>query len=127
MKQQGIISDFLYQVFALIIAVIVVHAIYVAVIRPNADLQMEQQAIMQAADPDFVSERSLYVVMKDFEQETCIILMLWAMSIIGLKIYRNRKEKRITQSISTQSVRRHEYLAGRLTGLCAAGAGATCN
>ena len=75
MKQQGIISDFLYQVFALIIAVILVHAVYVAVIRPNADLQMEQQAIMQAADPDFVSERSLYVVMKDFEQETCIILM----------------------------------------------------
>ncbi|MDC1527828.1 MotA/TolQ/ExbB proton channel family protein [Gammaproteobacteria bacterium] len=95
MKQQGIISDFLYQVFALIIAVIVVHAIYVAVIRPNADLQMEQQAIMQAADPDFVSERSLYVVMKDFEQETCIILMLWAMSIIGLKIYRNRKENEL--------------------------------
>lgn len=95
MKQQGIISDFIYQVFALIISVIVVHAVYVAVIRPNADAIMEQQAAQQAVDPEFVGERSLYVVMKDYEQETCIILMLWAMSIIGLKIYRNRNENKL--------------------------------
>ena len=97
MKQQGIISDFIYQVFALIIAVIVVHAIYVAVIRPEADAIMEQQTILQEADPEYVAERSLYVVMRDYEQETCIILMLWAMSIIGLKVYRNRNENRLLQ------------------------------
>jgi len=95
MKQQGIISDFIYQVFALIISVIVVHAVYVAVIRPNADAIMEQQQVLQTADPEYVGERSLYVVMKDFEQETCIILMLWAMSIIGLKVYRNRNENKL--------------------------------
>jgi biopolymer transport protein ExbB/TolQ len=95
MKQQGIISDFIYQVFALIIAVIVVHAVYVAVIRPNADVIVQEQAALQAADPDYVAERSLYVVMRDFEQETCIILMLWAISIIGLKIVRNRRENQL--------------------------------
>lgn len=97
MKQQGIISDFIYQVFALIIAVIMVHAIYVAVIRPNADAIMEQQAALQAADPEYVGERSAYVVLRDYEQETCIILMLWAMSIIGMKIFRNRKENELLQ------------------------------
>ena len=97
MKQQGIISDFIFQVFALIISVIVVHAVYVAVIRPNADSIMEQQIVFQEADPEYVAERSLYVVMRDYEQETCIILMFWAMSIIGLKIYRNRKENRLLQ------------------------------
>lgn len=97
MKQQGIISDFIYQVFALIISVIVVHAVYVAVIRPNAEAIMEQQTAQQAIDPDYVGERSLFVVMKDYEQETCIILMLWAMSIIGLKITRNRKENKLLE------------------------------
>ncbi len=97
MKQQGIISDFIYQVFALIIAVIVVHAVYVAVIRPNADVIMEQQAALQEADPEYVGERSLYVVMRDFEQETCIILMFWAMSIIGLKVVRNRRENQLLE------------------------------
>jgi len=97
MKQQGIISDFIYQVFALIISLIVVHAVYVAVIRPNAEVIMTQQELLQAQDPDYVQERSLYVVMKDFEQETCIILMLWAMAIIGLKIYRNRAESNLLE------------------------------
>tara|TARA_R110000824_G_scaffold336_3_gene1935 strand:+ start:91529 stop:92344 length:816 start_codon:yes stop_codon:yes gene_type:complete len=92
MKQQGIVSDFVYQVFALIISVIIVHAVYVAVIRPNAEAIMTQQVVLQEADPDYIQERSLYVVMRDYEQETCIILMLWALSIISLKIWRNRKE-----------------------------------
>jgi biopolymer transport protein ExbB/TolQ len=97
MKQQGLVSDLVYQVFALIISVIIVHAVYVAVIRPNADAIMAQQVILQEADPDYIQERSLYVVMRDFEQETCIILMLWALSIIGLKAWRNRKESSLLE------------------------------
>lgn len=97
MKQKGLVSDLVYQVFALIISVIIVHAIYVAVIRPNADAVIAQQAILQEADPDYIQERSLYVVMRDFEQETCIILMLWALSIIGLKVFRNRKESNLLE------------------------------
>ena len=34
--------------------------------------------------------------MKDFEQETCIILMLWAMSIIGSEDLPQQERKRIT-------------------------------
>lgn len=97
MKQQGIISDFIFQVFALIIALIVVHAGYVAVIRPNAEAVLTQQELMQEQDPSYVQETSLYVVMKDYEQETCIILMLWAMAIIGLKIHHNLRERRILE------------------------------
>lgn len=97
MKQQGIISDLIFQVFALIISVIVVHAVYVAVIRPNADAVMAQQEAMQAQDPDYVSDSSIFVVLKDYEQETCLVLMLWAISIISLKMYRNRAENRLLQ------------------------------
>ncbi len=97
MKQKGLISDLVYQVFALIISVIIVHAVYVAVIRPNADAIMAQQVMLQEADPNYIQERSLYVVMRDFEQETCIILMLWALSIIGLKVWRNRKESNLLE------------------------------
>ena len=97
MKQKGLVSDLVYQVFALIISVIIVHAVYVAVIRPNADAIMAQQIILQEADPSYIQERSLYVVMRDFEQETSIILMLWALSIIGLKVWRNRKESNLLE------------------------------
>ena len=36
--KQKYLSEVVYQIFALVIVVIVVHAIYVAVIRPNADI-----------------------------------------------------------------------------------------
>jgi biopolymer transport protein ExbB/TolQ len=97
MKQQGIISDFIFQVFALIISLIVVHAVYVAVIRPNADVVIAQQELMQAQDPNYVQPTSLYVVLKDYEQESCIILTLWAIAIIGLKVQRNRAESRLLE------------------------------
>ena len=85
MKQRNIPVEFVYQLFALIIAVIVVHAVYVSVVRPNAAQVLEQQAIEAAANPDYVRERSTWVLIKDFEQEACFILMLWALAIMGYK------------------------------------------
>ena len=77
--------EFIYQVIALIVAVILVHLVYVTVVRPNADAILEAQAELAAADEDYVAERSLYVVLRDYEQESCFILALWAMAIMGLK------------------------------------------
>ncbi|MFM1897613.1 MAG: hypothetical protein RLZZ385_2687 [Pseudomonadota bacterium] len=91
--KQGLLSEFIYQVFALIIAVILVHAVYVAVIRPNAELIQEQQTLLQQSDTEFVPDRSVYIIMKDPEQETCVILLLWAMAIIGMKIQKTIKER----------------------------------
>src|SRR5690606_15408518 len=91
--KQNYLSEVIYQLFALIIAVIVVHAVYVAIIRPNADIVIEQQVAAQAADPNYVADQSMYVVLKDVEQETCIILLLWALSIIGMKLRRTMQER----------------------------------
>ena len=40
-------NEFLYQIFALLLAVIVVHGVYVGVIRPTADAQLATQAALQ--------------------------------------------------------------------------------
>lgn len=91
--KQKYLSEVIYQVFALVIMVIVVHAVYVAVIRPNAEIILEQQQAIQEVDPSYVPDRSIYVVLRDFEQETCIILFLWALCIIGMKTVRTMRER----------------------------------
>ena len=91
-------TEFVYQVFSLLIAIIVVHAIYVAVIRPDARAFMEQQAEMIQADPTYVPERSLPVIIKDYEQEACFILMLWAMAILGFKAVTTYREQRLLET-----------------------------
>ncbi len=85
MKQRNIPVEFVFQLFALIIAVIIVHAVYVSVIRPNAAEVLEQQNIEAEQNPDYIRERSVWVLVKDLEQEACFILMIWALAIMGYK------------------------------------------
>ncbi len=93
--KQNYLTEVIYQLFALIIVVIVVHAVYVAVIRPNADYVLEQQTLLIAADESYVPDRSLYIVLRDFEQEICIILMFWALAIIGMKAQQTMRQRRL--------------------------------
>jgi biopolymer transport protein ExbB/TolQ len=89
--------EFIYQLFSLIIAVIVVHTIYVSVVRPNAAAILEEQAININSDPNYVPERSTYVIIRDLEQEACFVLMLWAMSLMGYKALLGIRERQILQ------------------------------
>ena len=86
-------SGFIYQLMSLIVAILLVHAIYVAVIRPNANSLLETQAELINADPTYVPERSAYIIVKDLEQEACFILMLWAMALMGIKARDNHRER----------------------------------
>jgi biopolymer transport protein ExbB/TolQ len=85
MKRSSISSEFIFQLFALLIATVVVHTAYVTVIRPRADAQLEAQRSAMLNDPGYVAERSLFVVIRDFEQEACIVLAIWAFAIMGYK------------------------------------------
>jgi len=77
--------EFFYQLAALVLAVALVHLAYITVIRPNAEEVMAQTAERLASGESFVQEQSIYVVLKDFEQEACFVLMFWAIAIMGYK------------------------------------------
>ncbi len=97
-------TEFLYQVFALIIAVIVVHAIYVTVVRPRATDVLAEQALRVQQEESYTPERSVWVLIRDFEQESCFILMLWAFAIMGYKA---------STAISEQSLLQRELVPVR--------------
>jgi len=90
-------TEFVFQMASLLIAVIFVHGIYVAVVRPNAAAIIEEQRIQIEENPDYVPERAFFVIIRDFEQEACFILMLWAMSILGYKAYAASRERALLQ------------------------------
>ena len=79
--KKNIPVEFMFQIFSLILTVIIVHAIYVSVIRPNAVAIQTQERAQLEADPTYVPSRSVYVSIKDFEQESCFILMTWQTAI----------------------------------------------
>ena len=58
MKKQNIPIEFVYQLFALIIAIIIVHAFYVSIVRPNATEIIAQQTL-EAAEKSGLRSRSI--------------------------------------------------------------------
>jgi biopolymer transport protein ExbB/TolQ len=86
-------NELLYSLFAFIIVTIAVHAVYVTVVRPKATAILAEQREAMQKDPDYVAARSVYVVLKDWEQESAIILALWAIAVIGYKALQTHRER----------------------------------
>ena len=97
MKKKNIPVEFVYQLFALIIAIIIVHAFYVSVVRPNAAEIIAEQNMLAEQNPDYVRERSVWVLVKDLEQEACFILMFWALAIMGYKATKISAERKLLE------------------------------
>ena len=51
--RRGFPIELVYQVFSLLIAFILVHALYVSLIRPQAKVFLEHEAAQMQADPEW--------------------------------------------------------------------------
>ncbi len=81
-------SQTIKNLIALVVAIVVVHMMYVGVIRPQAEIAMEAARQLGQTSP-----RIWVVILKDYEQEICLILMLWGGWLIATKIIALLKEK----------------------------------
>ena len=86
-------TGFAFQTASLLVAWLLVHAVYVTVVWPRSEALLAYQAARMQADPGYIQERSIWVILRDYEQETEIILMLWAMAVIVQKAVLLRRER----------------------------------
>ena len=70
-------SDIVKSFVVLIVSVILVHLAYIGYVRPEAELLLEAAKQVSQSPP-----RDLVIVLKDYEQEICIILMFWGSFLI---------------------------------------------
>jgi len=91
-------NEFVFQIVALLVSFILVHLFYIGAVRPNAEsLLLAQEIAQQAGSTDAAADRSLWVVLKDYEQEACFVLAFWAIAIMGFKTKRVSEEKKLLQ------------------------------
>jgi biopolymer transport protein ExbB/TolQ len=95
--RKGYPVEFVFQSVALIVAVIVVHAIYVAFVRPTAEATLAEQRARMEAETGYVPETSAWVIVRDYEQEACFVLMLWALAIMGFKGVTASRERQLLE------------------------------
>jgi biopolymer transport protein ExbB/TolQ len=88
----------LFSMVALLISAILIQTIYATVIRPRAATILAQPAVPQSqlkpGQPVTRNLRSVFVILKDYEQEVALILAAWALCLIGYQageVTRNRR------------------------------------
>jgi len=95
MKKPDLPVDLIFQVFALLISFILTHATYVTIIRPQAEAFLVAEHQRLADNPDEVVQNNFYVVLKDYEQEACFVLLLWALAILGYKLFHGYRQRQL--------------------------------
>ena len=76
------------RLIALVASIVVVHLIYIGIILPGAESTIEMAQSQGQSAP-----RDLFVILKDLEQELCVILMLWGIYLIFAKGFTIIKDK----------------------------------
>ncbi len=71
---------------ALVLAIVAIHLLYVGFIRPEAGLIIET-----AKQAGLSSPREIVVILKDYEQEICLVLMAWGLYLILEKYFATLK------------------------------------
>ena len=88
-RNKGILSlNFLVPTIAFFVSLIVVEVYFARVVRPAATALEIRARLMaaQATDKAYVQERSVYLIIKDYEQEVEIIFFFWAMATLIYKL-----------------------------------------
>jgi biopolymer transport protein ExbB/TolQ len=81
-------SQIIKSLIALVVSIVVVHLVYAGIIRPQAEVVTEAARQLGQTTP-----RELVVILKDYEQEICVILMIWGSYLIAVKLIALLKER----------------------------------
>jgi biopolymer transport protein ExbB/TolQ len=93
-RPHWVLDDAVYSIAALLLSVIVIHSIWTLVIRPRAEAVLSQRVTITNSSnvkAQVLQLRSVYVILKDYEQEICVILCLWSLLLLGRQAQQTQK------------------------------------
>jgi biopolymer transport protein ExbB/TolQ len=98
-RNKGILSpDFLVPAVGLLVSLLIVEVFFATIVRPRVREIEVKQRVMAAQDAKTGGEsgaRSVYIIIKDPEQEFEIVFALWGAIILTHKLRQVRKERRL--------------------------------
>jgi biopolymer transport protein ExbB/TolQ len=74
---------------------LMMHVFYTLVVRPRAEAWLVEQRARVEANPGYRPQRTLFVIMKDAEQEATIILATWALILAALRSVEIRNQRKL--------------------------------
>ena len=97
-RPHWVLDDAVYSISALLLSVIVMHSIWTLIIRPRAEAVLSQRITVvnkQDVKHQVIQLRSVYVILKDHEQELCVTLCMWALFLLGRQAWITNKDRKL--------------------------------
>ena len=96
-RPHWVLDDAVYSISALLLAVIVIHSIWTLIIRPRAEAVLGQRVEVKTGDTTHrvLQLRSVYVILKDHEQELCVILCMWSLLLLVRQAVQTHKSRKL--------------------------------
>ena len=97
-KYQNYMRDRAGKLALLVGIAIAVQITYSLVVQPRAQAWIETQRALVAAHPGYRPERSFFVIIKDREQQTTIIIALWAAVLSFMQFAETRRQRKLLEA-----------------------------
>jgi biopolymer transport protein ExbB/TolQ len=96
-RASWVLDDAVYSIAALLLSVIVMHSIWTLIIRPRAEAVLAQRVTVTTGSvkAQVIQLRSIYVILKDHEQELCVTLCMWSLLLLGRQWQETRKARQL--------------------------------
>jgi biopolymer transport protein ExbB/TolQ len=97
-RPHWVLDDAVYSISALLLSVIIIHSIWTLIIRPRAEAVLSQRVTVtntQNVKAQVLQLRSVYVILKDHEQELCVILCLWSLLLLVRQAQVTNKDRKL--------------------------------
>ena len=97
-RPHWVLDDAVYSISALLLAVIIIHSIWTLIIRPRAEAVLSHRVTVtnsKDVKTQVLQLRSVYVILKDHEQELCVILCLWSLLLLARQAQDTRLSRKL--------------------------------
>jgi biopolymer transport protein ExbB/TolQ len=96
-RPHWVLDDAVYSISALLLSLIVIHSIWTLIIRPRAEAVLGQRIEVKNANVTHrvLQLRSVYVILKDHEQELCVTLCMWSLLLLGRQAWLTQKDRKL--------------------------------
>jgi biopolymer transport protein ExbB/TolQ len=87
------VRDRIEKVGVLVVIAVIVQLFYASYVRPTAEQWVSEQRQIAATNPGYTPRRSVWVIIRDPEQQATICVSIWALILSGLR-FRELKAQR---------------------------------
>src|SRR5689334_5333364 len=97
-RPHWVLDDTVYSIAAALLSIIIIHSIWTLIIRPRAQAVLGQRVEVKNsanATHRVLQLRSIYVILKDTEQEVCVTLCLWSLLLLGRQAWLTQKDRKL--------------------------------